>query len=920
MRRFCRSALCLVLLLGMLLGFCPAPAHADNTVHTLELPVTYHQTEARRMLKMINDFRTGDEAYYLAEDNTTIVSKVGKLGTLSYSESLEKTAMQRAAEIAVSFAHARPDGTMCFSAFPAGCYTAGENIAAGYGSAESAFVGWREDDCDYQGQGHRRNMLSESFNSVGIGCVAYNGWLYWVQDFGYYSDSAGSASDGDRTVEIRLSEAWILDLTDAEAVPTQLTIKPGAKTDTPRVSGTMHIQNHWPSGAISGVMTADWTSGNEKIAKVEDGALIAVAVGETTLSTTIAGTTVSLPLTVSKDAPVAPPSKGIPIDEARFPDPNFRALVSEIADTNGDKALNDAELAALKTLDCKGKSIGSLQGLELFTALTALDCSENSLTALDLSSLVSLSTVNCSYNSLTALNVRGCKALKELDLSFNSIEELNLTGCIGLENIDAQSNAIHSLTMDGRASLKKLNLFGNRLTELDLTGFGKLETLVCAANELASLKLSDCGSLSSLNCMYNSLSELDLSESPLLDSLYCRGNKLTKVCVHPDAPLTTLMIDESTELVRGTPGEQQKPAAPGVTGKLSSGKPKLTWQAVPDAAEYQIYRSTTGKAGSFKLVKTTTGTSWRHAKAGAGKTYYYKVCAVTADGLKGEFSETVTLTAKPAAPKVSGTITAKGKPTLSWKSVTGAVKYQVYRSTMGKSGSFKLLKTVTGLKATNTKATAGKTYYFKVRAVAADGTKGTFSSVVKITAGKPVIKTQPKNVTAKKGSTATIKVKATGEGLSYQWQYRTSASGKWKKATAEGNQTATLKVPVTAKKNGWQYRCVIKNAAGKVTTKAVTLKVAAKPAITTQPKNVTVAKGGTAKFTVKATGADLSYQWQYRTSASGKWKNCTDKTPGYHSATLKVSATAKRNGWQYRCVITNAAGKVTTKAVTLKVK
>ena len=44
-------------------------------------------------------------------------------------------------------------------------------------------------------------------------------------------------------------------------------------------------------------------------------------------------------------------------------------------------------------------------------------------------------------------------------------------------------------------------------------------------------------------------------------------------------------------------------------------------------------------------------------------------------------------------------------------------------------------------------------------------------------------------------------------------------------ATADGNKTATLKVPVTAKKNGYQYRCVITNSAGKVTTKAVTLTV-----------------------------------------------------------------------------------------------
>jgi fibronectin type 3 domain-containing protein len=232
-----------------------------------------------------------------------------------------------------------------------------------------------------------------------------------------------------------------------------------------------------------------------------------------------------------------------------------------------------------------------------------------------------------------------------------------------------------------------------------------------------------------------------------------------------------------------------------------SGAVKLSWQAVPGAAKYQIYRSVTGKSGSFKLVKTTTSTSWRNAKAGAGKTFYYKVRAVSESGLKSAFSKVVTLTAKPAAPKANGTVTAKGKPTMSWQAVTGAVKYQVYRSTTGKSGSFKLLKTVTGLKATNTKAVAGKTYYYKVRAVAADGTKGAFSSVMKLRAGKPAITTQPKTITAAKGDTAVFAVKAAGTGLSYQWQFRTSPTGKWKDCTSktEGYRSATLKVKANSK-------------------------------------------------------------------------------------------------------------------------
>ncbi len=178
-----------------------------------------------------------------------------------------------------------------------------------------------------------------------------------------------------------------------------------------------------------------------------------------------------------------------------------------------------------------------------------------------------------------------------------------------------------------------------------------------------------------------------------------------------------------------------KPAAPAVKISYSAkGKPVLTWKAVEGAVKYQIYRSTTGEDGSFKLLKTVTGLKYTNSSAAGGKTFYYKVRAVTEAGTKSAFSAVVRKTVKPAAPSVTSSFSAKDKPVLTWKAVTGAEKYQIYRSTTGKDGSFKLLKTVTGLKYTNSKAAAGKTYYYKVRAVAADGTKGIFSAVVKKTA------------------------------------------------------------------------------------------------------------------------------------------------------------------------------------------
>ncbi|MBQ1410280.1 MAG: immunoglobulin domain-containing protein [Oscillospiraceae bacterium] len=116
--------------------------------------------------------------------------------------------------------------------------------------------------------------------------------------------------------------------------------------------------------------------------------------------------------------------------------------------------------------------------------------------------------------------------------------------------------------------------------------------------------------------------------------------------------------------------------------------------------------------------------------------------------------------------------------------------------------------------------------------------------------------------------------------------------------------------------NGCQYRCIVSNAAGSVTSEAVTLSLTtsvAKPVITGQPDSVEVALGKTASFSVVATGENLSYKWQYKKPSSSTWTTWSGKT----AATVTVKASNANNGWQYRCIVSNAAGSVTSEAATL---
>ena len=83
-----------------------------------------------------------------------------------------------------------------------------------------------------------------------------------------------------------------------------------------------------------------------------------------------------------------------------------------------------------------------------------------------------------------------------------------------------------------------------------------------------------------------------------------------------------------------------------------------------------------------------------------------------------------------AAPTVKATyMGASGKPYLRWNAVANASQYEVYRATT-KSGTYTLLGTTTATSYTDNKAGSGYTYYYKVKALAANGIESDYSAVV----------------------------------------------------------------------------------------------------------------------------------------------------------------------------------------------
>lgn len=210
------------------------------------------------------------------------------LGSLEMDQSLLESAMVRAAEIAVYFEHTRPDGEDCFSVNEK---IAAENIAAGHSSPSATMDQWMNSE------GHRANILSSSFESIGIGCFTVGGVCFWVQSFGRSPAEAG----GEMPENVSLSQPISLYPGIAfrlEASPQRLDLSPGEQA---------RIQIYLPNPGWTYVRapldgeSLNWTSGNPAAVRAENGDILALGGGETWVgaSSPMGFFSVSIPVSVS---------------------------------------------------------------------------------------------------------------------------------------------------------------------------------------------------------------------------------------------------------------------------------------------------------------------------------------------------------------------------------------------------------------------------------------------------------------------------------------------------------------------------------------------------------------------------------------------------------------------------------------------
>lgn len=265
---------------------------------TVEFSPEFKQTEARSMLSDVNKLRTTKDMAWYWKDDTGSDEKIQctDLKELQWDSRLEEIAMQRAAELAINYDHTRPNGARWTTAYK-GMYALGECIAAGstYTSAKVTYKSWEEENAKtYTAQIHRRIMLNQSADAIGIGCVYYNGIYCWAMELSPASkiETAGDPVDEARKAQVEVSESMLTSFSwstvEDQSIPFGGSVPlPIAKADL----GTekTYKYGYGAMGAIVHGLTviAQWEAADPTVAQISGGQIKGIKAGETTIRTTV---------------------------------------------------------------------------------------------------------------------------------------------------------------------------------------------------------------------------------------------------------------------------------------------------------------------------------------------------------------------------------------------------------------------------------------------------------------------------------------------------------------------------------------------------------------------------------------------------------------------------------------------------------
>jgi hypothetical protein len=286
-------------------------------------------------------------------------------------------------------------------------------------------------------------------------------------------------------------------------------------------------------------------------------------------------------------------------------------------------------------------------------------------------------------------------------------------------------------------------------------------------------------------------------------------------------------------------------------------------------------------------IQGATDSSYRTGTAGS-----YRVEVRNGGGSVSSEVATVTVLSKPAITRQPASVAVpRGNTgTFSVEATGGSLTYQWYATTPGAAD-----QAISGATSATYSTTTAGAYFVIVsnRAGEARSNNATLSFEI-----APVIDSQPQSASIREGDTHLFSVKASGSGLSYQWE--ALAGRAWSVIDKATQQTYSTGV-------AGSYRVVVRNSAGSATSEAATLTVTETrvPVITKQPESLSITSGS-GTFSVEATGLNLQYQWYQALGAESR----------AISGATGSSFTTGQSG-SYYVIVSNKAGSERSKTATL---
>ena len=191
------------------------------------------------------------------------------------------------------------------------------------------------------------------------------------------------------------------------------------------------------------------------------------------------------------------------------------------------------------------------------------------------------------------------------------------------------------------------------------------------------------------------------------------------------------------------PALKTAPAKPYKITNVVSGV-HVYWNAVEGARKYGLWRSETGKDGTYKWVANPTVPHFTDTTVQSGKTYHYKVTIMNTDyNTHTNKSESIGIT-YVSTPDITARYNKAAGVKLEWQKIAGATGYAIYRKSYSGTDDWVRVATISGNATftwtdTSVKNENGTAYKYTIRALAGSnmktlsGCRNTGRSMVRLT-------------------------------------------------------------------------------------------------------------------------------------------------------------------------------------------